>query len=109
MKLNYLNTSDSKEFFNALMALENYTECKKFLRDLLTESELKEFINRWKVARMLESEIPYEQITRETGMSSTTIARIQKWLNGNLGGYKLMLKKLNKTKKINHHSTLLAA
>jgi TrpR-related protein YerC/YecD len=103
--MDYLKTTDTRKLFDALLALENYDECRKFLRDLLTEAELKEFINRWKVARMLSEKIDYEKITKETGMSSTTIARISKWLNGKIGGYKLMLQKLNTN---NHHTPLLA-
>lgn len=92
--MDYLHTSDARELFKAFMSLENYDECRKFLRDLLTEPELKEFINRWKVARMLEKKVPYEEITKETGMSSTTIARIQKWKDQGMGGYQFMLERM---------------
>lgn len=95
--MDYLHSQDARELFKAFLSIQNYDECRKFLRDLLTEAELKEFINRWKVARMLEKEIPYEQITKETGMSSTTIARIRKWKETGTGGYQLMLKKMRKT------------
>lgn len=94
--MNFLDSEDAKALFTALLTLENADECKRFLRDLLTEAELKEFINRWKVARMLNKKIDYEKITKETGMSSTTIARISKWLNAGCGGYKLMLERLKK-------------
>ena len=43
---------------------------------------------------MLDKKISYEKIEKETGMSSTTIARVQKWLTNGKGGYKLMLKRL---------------
>lgn len=76
-----------------------------FFRDLLTEAELKEFANRWKVASMLNKKIPYESIASETGMSSTTIARISKWLNNGKGGYKRMLKRMNQN---NHHTRPVA-
>ena len=36
----------------------------------------------------------FERIEKETGMSSTTIARVNKWLTNGKGGYKLMLKRL---------------
>ncbi|MDE2025312.1 MAG: TrpR, YerC/YecD [Patescibacteria group bacterium] len=89
-----LKSTDAKALFDALLSLENYDECRKFLRDLLTEAELKEFINRWKVARMLSKKVQYEKIENETGMSTTTIARISKWLNNGMGGYKLMIERL---------------
>lgn len=107
--MDYLHSKETKELFKAILLLKTEEEARKFLRDLLTEAEIKEFSNRWKVVRMLNKKTPYETITKETGMSSTTIARIQKWLNGAFGGYRLMLKKVNKTKKASHHAPLLAA
>lgn len=82
-----------KDLYKAILALKTEEECKKFLRDLLTEAEIKEFTNRWKVAQMLNKKIAYEEIAKETGMSSTTIARVQKWLTNGMGGYKLVLKR----------------
>jgi len=91
--MDYLSSKDTKALYKAILVLKNEDECKKFLRDLLTEKEIREFTNRWKVARMLDKKVPYEKIENETGMSSTTIARIQKWLTKGMGGYKLILKK----------------
>lgn len=93
--MNYLSNEDTKALYKAILSLKTEGECKKFLRDLLTEKEIKEFTNRWKVARMLEKKVSYEKIEKETGMSSTTIARIQKWLTNGMGGYRLMLKRLS--------------
>ncbi|MFH1968483.1 MAG: YerC/YecD family TrpR-related protein [bacterium] len=84
-----------KELIYAILAIKNRGEARKFLRDLLTEKELIEFGNRWKVARMLSKNVPYVEIEKETGLSSTTIARVSKWLNSGKNGYKLVLKRLN--------------
>ena len=92
--MDYLSSKDAKALYKAFLSLRNEQECKKFLRDLLTEKEIKEFTNRWKVARMLDRKIPYEKIAKETGMSSATIARVHKWLKNGMGGYRLVLKKL---------------
>lgn len=92
--MNYLSSKDAKALYAAILGLKTENDCKRFLRDLLTEAEIKEFINRWKVARMLDKKIPYEKIEKETGMSSTTITRVNKWLTNGKGGYKLMLKRL---------------
>lgn len=85
------NISDLLKVF---LSLKNKKECWKFLRDLLTEAEIKEFANRWNVAQMLNEKISYEEIEKKTGMSSTTIARVNKWLTKGKGGYKLMLKRI---------------
>lgn len=81
------------DLYKAILAIKTKDECKKFLRDLLTEAEIKEFSNRWTVAQMLNKKVPYEQIAKETGMSSATIARVQKWLTKGKGGYRLVLKR----------------
>lgn len=88
-----------RNLYKAILLLKNEDECKRFLRDLLTEAEIKELANRWRVARMLDKKIPYEEIAKETGMSSTTIARVQKWLVNGKGGYKLVLKRLKSESK----------
>lgn len=92
--MDYLHSQDTKALFKTILQLKTEVECRKFFRDLLTEAEIKEFTNRWKVVRMLNKKIDYEKITKQTGMSSTTIARISKWLNSGMGGYKLMLKRI---------------
>lgn len=85
---------DTSALISALLKLKTSSEARRFLRDLLTEPELIEFGNRWKVARMLAEGIPYEKIVAQTGMSSTTVARIQRWLRRGAGGYRLMLGRL---------------
>ena len=87
------------ELIEAVLALKNRQEAKRFLRDLMTEKELIEFGNRWKAARMLADGVIYTEIENETRLSSTTVARVSKWLNKGMGGYKLMLKRLN-----SHHN-----
>jgi TrpR-related protein YerC/YecD len=97
--MNNILNKETKALYKTFLLLKNEDGCKRFLRDLLTEPEIKEFTNRWKVARMLDQKIQYEIIEKETGMSSTTIARINKWLTKGMGGYKLMLKRTKKYEK----------
>lgn len=85
---------DTDALFGAILKLKSVGEARRFFRDLLTEKELIEFGQRWKVARMLVKRIRYTKIVQETGMSSTTIARVHKWLKKGTGGYKLILERL---------------
>lgn len=102
----YRPTKDENTLFRAILRLKTEKECRNFLRDLLTAAELKEFANRWKAAQMLAKKIDYKTIERKTNMSSTTIARIQKWLRGGMGGYRLVLKRLGQNTNVNsHHHT----
>ena len=88
-----MNRAKTEDLIKAVISLRNRGEAKKFLRDLLTEQEIIEFGNRWKAAQMLNDKVSYVKIVKKTGLSSTTIARISKWLNEGMGGYRLVLKK----------------
>lgn len=92
---------DSEELFRVIVSLKNLDEAKRFLRDLLTEKEIIEFSQRWKVVNMLNQNVSYVKIKAETGMSSTTIARIADWLKNGTGGYRLML---NRTHNHSHYN-----
>jgi TrpR-related protein YerC/YecD len=94
---------NSDSLFKAVLNLKNLDEARMFFRDLLTEAEIKEFASRWKVANMLTNNIPYSRIEKETGLSSTTIARVSKWLNSGMNGYKTLIKRI-KENKVSHHS-----
>jgi TrpR-related protein YerC/YecD len=84
------------DLYNAILQLNSLDECRRFFRDLLTEYEIKEFVERWKAAKMLADGIPYTQIEAETGLSTRTIARVGRWLKRGKGGYSMMLKRTNK-------------
>lgn len=85
----------NRRLADAFLVLKNKVETEKFLRDLMTESEIQEFANRLEAASLLAKDTQYNAIIESTGLSSTTIARITKWLNGSLGGYRLILNRLN--------------
>ena len=84
------------DLYTAILRLESLDECRRFFRDLLTEYEIKEFVERWKAARMLADGVPYTQIEEETGLSTRTIARVGRWLKKGKGGYAMMLKRTTK-------------
>jgi len=82
------------------LALKEDDETRRFLRDLMTEKEIEEFAKRLKAAEMLTEKIPYSVIEKKTGLSSTTVARVAKWLNGKGGGYRTIINRLH-----HHRST----
>jgi TrpR-related protein YerC/YecD len=91
------STSKNKQLVASILELKNGDEAKRFLRDLMTPLEIEELGNRIEAASLLSRDMQYNYITKKTGLSSTTIARIAKWLGGSLGGYRLVLARL-------HHS-----
>jgi TrpR-related protein YerC/YecD len=96
-----MNKRDSRridDLLIAILVLRNSDEALDFFRDLLTEPELIECSKRWQAAKMLSESVSYADIVRETGLSSTTVARVSKWLQSGLGGYKLIIERLQNQK-----------
>ncbi|MEK7060195.1 MAG: YerC/YecD family TrpR-related protein [Patescibacteria group bacterium] len=100
------NEKKNKQLVEAILALETANETERFLRDIMTEQEILDFSNRLEAASLLSQDIQYNFITESTGLSSKTIARIAKWLNGSLGGYRLILNRItqNQSKLGTGHS-----
>ncbi|MDD2917131.1 MAG: YerC/YecD family TrpR-related protein [Candidatus Gracilibacteria bacterium] len=79
--------NNCQEISLVLSKMNREDEVYSFLRDLLSSSEIQEFSHRFRVARMLQEGVSYKKIEESTGMSSTTIARISKFLKGENHGY----------------------
>lgn len=95
------NKKENNQLLEAILSIKSKSEAKSFLRDLMTKPEIEEFGKRLEAARLLSSNTKYTKIIELTGLSSTTVARISKWLNGSLGGYKLILSRLS---NMHHHN-----
>ena len=83
---------------NIVAQIYNPTDAFNFLRDLLTETELQEFAQRLEIAKMLSDKVPYKTIEEKTGASSTTVARVKKYLDGKRGGYRKWIGKMGKNR-----------
>jgi len=88
------------ELYSAILALKNPGEIELFLRDVLTDTELKEISERWHVARLLAAGFSYTQVISETGLSSATVARVASWLKNGSGGYRLALERVGKLRAL---------
>ncbi|MDP2587268.1 MAG: YerC/YecD family TrpR-related protein [bacterium] len=89
------NQIDNKRLIKALLSIKNENEARRFLRDLMTQKEITEFSKRFKAAILLTKKVPYTAIVRQTGLSSTTVARVALWLGGREGGYKRIINRLH--------------
>lgn len=85
----------NKQLLEAILSLKTLDETERFIRDLMTEGEIEEFAKRLRAAEMLNANTSYTEIRKATGLSSTTIARVSKWLQGKLGGYRLVIERLH--------------
>lgn len=86
-------SKDIDALYRAVLTLRTVSEARRFFRDLLTPTEIEEFAERWKAARMLADGVPYTRIVEKTGISSTTVARVSRWLKKGTGGYRLALRR----------------
>lgn len=101
------DNNNTKELIKAIFTLKNEDELNNFFRDLLTSQEIIEFGKRWQAARMLNKNMLYTQIVKVTGLSSTTVARVSRWLKKGMGGYRMAIKRLG-NKNHHDHNFLLA-
>ncbi len=84
----------TRELASAISSLRDADEALRFLRDLCTVNELREFAARWDVARLLDAGTSYHDISERTGASSATISRVNQWLRYGRGGYALLIERL---------------
>lgn len=77
----------------AFASFDNQKDIANFLRDLMTLSEIEEFENRLKIAKLLlKKNKSYLEIAKEIGTSTTTVTRVAHWLFNGQGGYQKLLK-----------------
>lgn len=86
-------TSRETELYQAICALEDVSECRRFFRDLCTPAELEAMADRWCAVRLAERGIPYREIHDRTGVSVTTVGRVTRCLESGNGGYRLALQR----------------
>jgi TrpR-related protein YerC/YecD len=91
-----INADDITALCDALLQLQSADEMRRFLRDLTTPGELQALAERWRVARLLdEGEKSYRDISAETGVSTTTVTRVARFLSQeDHKGYRLVLDRM---------------
>lgn len=98
------NISDEKtdqaslrsELSAALSTLKSPDEMERFLVDLCTPAELRALSERWHVARLLDqTNASYRNINAQTGVSTTTIGRVARFLKDEPHqGYRIVLDRI---------------
>ena len=86
----------AEELATALASLASVDEARALLRDLCTPAEVRTLAERWQVAKLLdEGTLTYRDIHDATGVSTTTIVRVARFLKEEQnGGYRLLLDRM---------------
>jgi TrpR-related protein YerC/YecD len=87
-------TRETRELFEAILSLESVVEAERFFRDLCTLAELEAMTHRWHAARLVDEGLPYHEVSRRTGASTTTVTRVAHWLRHGEGGYRSAIERL---------------
>lgn len=90
----FLDKPASDTLYRAIVSLKSEEECRIFLQDLCTVSELKAMEQRMDVAMLLDQGSIYSEILERTGASSATISRVNRCLHYGSGGYQTVIPRL---------------
>lgn len=82
--------------YAAFQMLKSSDEVKRFMADLCTPGEIQAFAERWAIAQMLDKdEGGYREIAAATKASTTTVARVARFLKQeHHQGYRIILDRL---------------
>ena len=89
-------TLETRDLLEAIASLRTADEAARFFRDLCTLSEIEAMTHRWQAAQLVDRGIPYHEVSRRTGASTTTVTRVAHWLRHGEGGYRLALDRLRR-------------
>lgn len=82
-----------QDLYAQILKLTSEEECAAFLGDLCTIKELQSMAQRVQAAKMLLQGKTYQEIIKETDISSATLARVSRCVQYGDGGYKTILQK----------------
>lgn len=89
-----IKSPEVDELFRAILTLENLDECYRFFTDVATIPEIKAFAQRLQVAKMIDEDKTYAEITQQTTTSNATISRVKNCMLYGTDGYRLVLDRL---------------
>lgn len=92
--MNGIDLDVANFFFNAVLSLKTAEECQAFFKDVCTIKELQDLTQRLQVAMLLDQGRNYQEISKQTSVSSATISRVNRCLVYGDGGYRTVLDRL---------------
>ncbi|MBI4049415.1 MAG: hypothetical protein HY395_01185 [Candidatus Doudnabacteria bacterium] len=87
------------QLWQAVTLLETKDEVRKFLRNILTRTEIKMLSKRLEVIRLLDEGYTYFEIRKQLSMSESTIAKLNDQFESFGEGYRLVIDRLWKVNR----------
>ncbi|OGZ75304.1 MAG: hypothetical protein A3G45_00850 [Candidatus Staskawiczbacteria bacterium RIFCSPLOWO2_12_FULL_37_15] len=87
------------EFYDTIDSLKDRGEVRLFLKSLLGPEEIAMLMRRIEIAVLLTARYNYNQIIKMLGVGSNKIASVQKCLQQDDNGYKIIIKRLIESRK----------
>ena len=93
--MNKMQKPEIDRLFETILKLETIEDCSNFFEDICTIKEIQDMSQRLEVARMLNRNKSYAEISKETGASTATISRVNRSLNYGNDGYDMVFERMD--------------
>lgn len=87
---------ENTQMYEAILALKTEEECRKFMEDICSITEIMAMEQRFEVAKLLNDGLIYNAIMEKTGASSAIISRVNRSLQYGAGGYGIVFERIEK-------------
>jgi TrpR-related protein YerC/YecD len=88
-----IKKQELEELYQAIVDVDNIEDCRYFLADLLSVEELNSLSSRLHAAKLLIAGETYQDVTKETKISSATLARVSRCVKEGKGYNRILRKK----------------
>lgn len=89
-----LKNKDTDILMDIITELKTREDAYNFFIDVCTIKEIKDMSKRLKAAKLLNDGLSYGEIIGKVGISTATLARVNKALKYGKGGYEKVIKKI---------------
>ena len=85
-----INETHLQAFYNLILSLKTPEDCALLFEDLCTYKEVEQMVQRVYAAKLLMQGKTYEEVIKETDISSATLSRVSKCVKYGKGYNKLL-------------------
>jgi TrpR-related protein YerC/YecD len=95
-----IKTPAVDDLFEAVLSLKNKEECYSFFEDIFTANEILGVAERFEVAKLLYQNKTYIEIAKQTGASTATISRVNRFLSYGNGSCDMIFERMGIVKDL---------